>query len=1295
MHKVLKKLINPKNRLVFITIIFFFLLILSSLIFPYYEKYVSNNWNEYINQKLIDQAQEIQSYFNLQQEKLISESKNFLKDLKEYINKSSPRIDINEKLFEFLSIYPKDDVYFQVFDEKFNLKAWINSTSAKTNVFSPDEFFKVYQNNFKAFLIYTTPIEIHGQDLFLTSTLELESNYQIQNEFIKNFSLSNYFSTKFGNEVQILWDTVYFSLKPAIMKTEQGIIKPINFQNGKPAFYVIIKIPDKEIYLEILNYNFGNFQRVIFFVVLVILIFSIFKDLVTVESRFIQALSFTFLIWLLRFVLLYLNLPAIFLSGDIVNPSVYASRFLFGLAKSPIELFLTASTLAINVFLIYILTRTHFVELNQIPGITDKKRKIFTFSFSFILIVLTPFVLRGFGSTFRSFVFDSTIKFFEQPSLISNITILIIYYSIFVVGITLILFLLLTSFQLIKTISEFLTQDKKLNFLIVFLALSFSSIIFYFFDAEPQFSLLTVITLLLFSTLLSLNIFYEKSILTFKSIFLILVLGSLYSSIFIYEKNEIQEKSFQKTISYELLKSNDQFLNLVINQTLSKVESDEDLQKVFFIESQTGYQNIDFNYLAYKYWINSILSDEGLNSQLYFFDKYGKILGNFGFGINVPEGLENFSDFRLVNTQTIFLIKDIAPKKLLGIVPLKYLNSTNGYCGVLIDLESSPLNTGSNNVIFKNIKYEKNPFKLIPDAVVYLSQGDDFSLLKGSELPEIRKIDSDLIDQKLNEREFEFWIKEKIGDQIFNSFYFIYNPSPAPQIISVSVPEKNITLVIFNLFKLMLIHIIISVILILIGTIILLIKGYKFKLRFKTSLFIGLFVITLIPIILLAYFTRESELQRWKENLSNDLKKDLDILSTNFVNKKPDLQEIIKSLEIVSSQLQIELNLYKDNLLTFSTQQKLYDIGFFDKQLSGKIFKALYLDKKNYFYGFEYISNYPYLVGYKRIIFDNFDFVLSIPTIYKHEKIQKELNKIDTFIFGAYTLTLLLIFIFGNLFFEKLTKPISELTEATKKVSQGDLSIKLDQKESGEVGDLIEAFNKMIRDLDESRKNLARIEREQAWKEMAKQVAHEIKNPLTPMKLSLQHLQFLYKENRNEFSRLFGKISATLIEQIETLTKITNEFSHFARMPERKIVKCNLEEILREVISLFSTQLKIEFDFVKNENYFIDADKEELTRVFINLIKNSIQASATSITIKLFRDVNNCFVKIEDNGAGIPQELIDKIFDPNFSTKTEGTGLGLPIVKRILSDIGGTIEIKSEIGNGTIVMISIPVSKEF
>jgi len=146
-------------------------------------------------------------------------------------------------------------------------------------------------------------------------------------------------------------------------------------------------------------------------------------------------------------------------------------------------------------------------------------------------------------------------------------------------------------------------------------------------------------------------------------------------------------------------------------------------------------------------------------------------------------------------------------------------------------------------------------------------------------------------------------------------------------------------------------------------------------------------------------------------------------------------------------------------------------------------------------------------------------------------------------------------------------------------------------------------------------------------------------------------------------------------------------------MPERKIIKCNLEEILKEVINLFSAETQIEFETIPNETFFVNADKEELKRVFINIIKNSVQANSTEIKVKLYKDANYCFINIEDNGSGIPEEILNKIFDPNFSTKTEGTGLGLPIVKRILNDINGTIEIKSEVGKGTIVMVAIPQIK--
>ncbi|MGB9665012.1 MAG: ATP-binding protein, partial [Ignavibacteria bacterium] len=852
-----------------------------------------------------------------------------------------------------------------------------------------------------------------------------------------------------------------------------------------------------------------------------------------------------------------------------------------------------------------------------------------------------------------------------------------------------VLFLIFVILLINQCLKSFEIENKIFLNLFAFLSLFIPILIFYFLDHSPQYNLFTVSLLLISALSIAYLSLKENTILTFRTIFLILIISSLFASVFLYEKNEEQKKELQKTIAYELLKPREQIINFALNQTLQQIGTDPDLSKLFYIEATAGYTNSEFNFLAYQLWINSVLSDEGLNSYLFLFDKYGKPLGSFGFGMNEPNYLNEYFEPKIVNNLTIFLFKAHSPNNLFGVIPIKFNNTITGFCGVVIELSQENFQPSSSNTLFKNIKYEKNPFNLLPDAVVYIFRNNELELIKGNELPEVRDFDTSFINNALVDNKNEFWLNEQIDDKKYHSYFLIYNPEQPIEFISVSIPKSGYIFVIFSLFKFILVHLIISLIILAIGILILLARGYRFKLKFKTRLFIGLFFVTLIPIIILAYFTRESEMQRWKNNLSNNLKKDLDILTLQ-INSKLNFKE----LYTLSQKLNVDFNAFKNFVLIYSTQQKLYEIGFFPKSIPSKVFDDLFFKNKNYSFDFEYISDYQYLVGYKKIKSETGDLILSVPTIYQHEKIQRELGQIDTFIFGAYSFTLLLIFLFGNLFFEKLTKPISELTEATKKVSKGDLSVKLEPNETGEVGDLIEAFNKMISDLEESRKNLARIEREQAWKEMAKQVAHEIKNPLTPMKLSLQHLQFLYKENKKEFARIFGKVSTTLIEQIETLTKITNEFSHFARMPERKIIKCNLEEILKEVIDLFSAETKTEFESVQNETFFVSADKEELKRVFINVIKNSVQASSTEIKVKLYKDANYCFVNIEDNGTGIPSEILEKIFDPNFSTKTEGSGLGLPIVKRILNDINGTIEIKSEVGKGTVVMIAIPQIKD-
>ncbi len=1297
MKKHFLRLLKKENRILLLILIGFFLLFLSAIIFPFFQNYIDKNWETFIESRITKTNEAIQNYFTDIQKKLIERNQAVRKKIINSFNNSElTSFEIQNAFFKILLDEKITDFSFLIFNKEMETVAWsyYEFPSGKFLPLENDNDFNIIKSNFKTFLAYTSKFEIENDVFYLTTLKELESNYYIKNEFIKNISLNDFFSEKFDLKISIIWDTVYFSLKSEIINLNSNTIKSIKFLNNKTAFYISIQKPDKDLYLDDLLTDFGNIQKIIFLFILFTLIYSIFRDIRIIESRLLQACAISILIWLYRVVLLLLNFPAFLIDGDITNPSIYASRFLYGLVKSPLELFLSASTLALNLLVIFVLYRTHLLEKRDEERIIPLKLKLIYASIGIIFVFLTPFVLRGFGATFRSYVFDSTLKFFEQPSLLPNLVYVLMYYSIFITGISLVLFLVVVIYFYDRTLQLFKVVQMKERFFFIIVLLVLPALIFYYLDKTPQFDIISINFLLIIVSLIAITSINEKSILTFRTIFLILISASFFSSIFIYQKNLEQEKGLQQTIAYELLKPREQLINFALNQTLQQIGTDEDFSKFFFIESSSEFNSTDFNLIAYRLWINSILSDEGLNSYLFLFDKYGKQLGSFGFGMDEPDYIKEYFDSRLVQNLTIFLVRSQTPNDLFGVIPIKMNNLIIGYCGIVIELSQSNFQPTITNALFKNIKYEKNPFILVPDAVVYVYKDNQLNLLKGNDLPEVRNLDIKNIKKFLEMNQNEFWMNELIGEQKFRTFYFVYDTTEPLKIISVSVPEKKLIVVVFNLFKVTLVHIIISTLILLIGTILLFAKGYKFKLKFKTKLFFGLFVVTLIPIILLAYFTRESELQRWKENLSKDLKKDLDITTIYFNQNVNPSKYKSNDYRILMNHLGIDFNIYKNSTLIFSTQKKLYEIEFFPRTLPAKVFNELILERKNYTFDFEFISNFPYLVGYKKIENNDSTYIFSIPTLYRQEKIQAELAQIDTFIFGAYSLTLLLIFIFGNLFFEKLTKPISELTEATKKVSSGDLTVKLEPNESGEVGDLIEAFNKMISDLDESRKNLARIEREQAWKEMAKQVAHEIKNPLTPMKLSLQHLQFLYKENRKEFAKIFGKVSTTLIEQIEALTKITNEFSHFARMPERKIVKCNLEKILKEVIDLFSSQIKINYEFVKNELYLVNADKEELKRVFINLIKNSIQANSSEIKIKLFKDANYCFINIEDNGTGIPEEMLDKIFDPNFSTKTEGTGLGLPIVKRILNDLNGNIEIKSEVGKGTVVMISIPLIKE-
>ena len=298
---------------------------------------------------------------------------------------------------------------------------------------------------------------------------------------------------------------------------------------------------------------------------------------------------------------------------------------------------------------------------------------------------------------------------------------------------------------------------------------------------------------------------------------------------------------------------------------------------------------------------------------------------------------------------------------------------------------------------------------------------------------------------------------------------------------------------------------------------------------------------------------------------------------------------------------------------------------------------------------------------------------------------------------NVYVFLLLVAGALGLAVANSITKPMSVLGERLKEFKFGIQNEPLEWKNRDEFGDLIHQYNNMMVELQVSANKLAQTEREVAWREMAKQVAHEIKNPLTPMKLSIQHLENRVKSmDKQETEEMVKRVSKTLIEQIDNLSKIAGEFSNFAKIPKPLNEKINLNDLMASVHDLFTKRDEMDFNlYVSIDEIYVYADRGHLLRLLNNLIKNAIQAIPTErrgrIELKLHKDDKNAIIEIKDNGIGIPEKTRQKVFYPNFTTKNSGTGLGLAMCKNIVESFNGSISFQTQNDIGTVFIVRIPL----
>jgi len=417
--------------------------------------------------------------------------------------------------------------------------------------------------------------------------------------------------------------------------------------------------------------------------------------------------------------------------------------------------------------------------------------------------------------------------------------------------------------------------------------------------------------------------------------------------------------------------------------------------------------------------------------------------------------------------------------------------------------------------------------------------------------------------------------------------------------------------------------------------------------------------------------------------------------------QKNELQSLRNLIKDLANRFELDINIYNaDGSLLQTANNRIYYEGWFSNFINPKAYEELVLKKHYQFKQKESISKLSYLASYNAIFDQKRNLVgfVNIPYFSRDIDIKNQFSNFLSSLLNITSLLLILSLIIAVKIGSGLTKPLKLLMDSLAKIKLGKYNRKIALKRNDEIGQLVQQYNFMLEKLELSTKKLAETERDVAWREMAKQVAHEIKNPLTPMKLHLQHLQMSINREDENLSEKVSKTASVLIEQIDQLSKMADEFSSFAQMPAINLNIINVDDLLSDIIYLFKSHNELLISY--NNNSFkacVLADSEQLQRVFNNIIKNAFQAKKDGLDCLLIINLeqigNNIQISFKDNGKGIDESLMLKIFEPNFSTKNSGMGLGLSISKKIIEEFHGSVSFVSETNVGTTFFVILPIAE--
>jgi signal transduction histidine kinase len=400
----------------------------------------------------------------------------------------------------------------------------------------------------------------------------------------------------------------------------------------------------------------------------------------------------------------------------------------------------------------------------------------------------------------------------------------------------------------------------------------------------------------------------------------------------------------------------------------------------------------------------------------------------------------------------------------------------------------------------------------------------------------------------------------------------------------------------------------------------------------------------------------------------------------------------------ISSTLSNDVNLYQDALLVASSRLEFFDSGLLPDLLDGDAYESLVFGKRPFTTQRTTIGGYSFQTLTVPYGFENSTLFISLPFPFEQQEVARATREIVEFLVLLAAFFSVLVILFSRGIRSMIIVPVRKLLAGTREVSLGNLEVRIEHRSRDEMMTLIEGFNTMIKNLKAHEQELAEMSKKVAWTEMARKVAHEIKNPLTPIQLSAEHVLKVYEDKKGDLDQALKESMSYIINEVENLRQIAQEFMEISRDTTLRKDPLDIAEVLEDTLRPYRKLLseRIRFKIVTTGRDFrTRGDAAKLKTALRNIVANAVEAISHKgeVAVSVGREGQNHRIVIRDTGSGMSRETIERIFDPYFSTKDSGTGLGLPIAKKIIEEHGGTIQVASETGAGTTVTIELPIEE--